>query len=250
MRPRRSLIAGNWKMNGSLAASAAFGRDLADWLAKTAYQAADILICPPFPYLIPLQTALAGQGVSVGAQNCHANLSGAHTGDVSPSQLADCGASYVILGHSERRQDHQETSAGVKAKAETALKAGLSVIICVGETLAERDAGQAVAVVRDQLLASLPNSFTESSVILAYEPIWAIGTGRTASLADIAEMHAALRAALPDGLQKGVRILYGGSVKPQNAVEILALSDVDGALVGGASLTVPDFTAILAGVSV
>ena len=237
----RQLIAGNWKMQGKLADVATYA---------TAIRAApghiDMLICPPFPLIDRFAHALAGTAIRLGGQDCHANPHGAHTGDVSALMLKDVGAEYVILGHSERRENHGETNADVAAKVAAAVTAGLVPIVCVGETEAQRDAGEAERVVRSQLLHSLPENF---SGIVAYEPIWAIGSGRTPTEADVTAMHAAIRAALvkqlgPPGA--GLRILYGGSVKPANAAVLLALPEVGGALVGGASLVAADLLAIAA----
>jgi triosephosphate isomerase (TIM) len=234
------LIAGNWKMHGSLREAAALAEGVA---AGASGLAAELLVCPPFPYLHPVAAALQGRGVAVGGQDCHADPKGAHTGDVSAPMLKDVGASYVILGHSERRADHGETDAAVRAKAGAALAAGLTPVVCVGETLAEREAGRAEEVVSGQLAGSLPEGFVAAGGVVAYEPVWAIGTGRTPTEADIAAMHAAMRGLVG----KTTRLLYGGSVKPGNAAAILALANVDGALVGGASLVASDFLAIAAG---
>lgn len=227
----RKLIAGNWKMNGSVAALAEI-----DAIGDGAVEGVDLLICPPFTLIGPA----CGRGVPIGAQNCHAKPSGAHTGCVSAAMLAEAGATYCIVGHSERRTDNYETDADVRAKAEAAIDAGLTAIVCVGETLDERDAGDAVAVVRRQLSGSLPGIL--DMTVVAYEPVWAIGTGRVPDAGDIAEMHGNIRAIVgPD-----VRILYGGSVNPSNAATLLHVADVDGALVGGASLTAADFLPIVA----
>jgi triosephosphate isomerase (TIM) len=227
----RKLIAGNWKMHGSLAALAEI-----DAIAEAARGVeADVAICPPFTLIAPA----CGRGVAIGAQDCHAAASGAHTGCVSAAMLVDAGATLCIVGHSERRADNGETDADVRAKAVAVQAAGMTAIVCVGETLDERDAGRAVAVVEAQLAGSLPDSL--DNLIVAYEPVWAIGTGRTPSADDVAAMHAAIRAVVgPD-----VRILYGGSVKPSNAAELLHVANVDGALVGGASLTAKDFVPIV-----
>jgi len=239
----RPLIAGNWKMHGTLAEAAA----LADGVrAGAAGLGAELLVCPPFPYL---HLVAGGGGVAVGGQDCHAAAKGAHTGDVSAAMLRDVGAGFVILGHSERRADHAESDATVRAKAEAALAAGLTPIICVGESEAQRLAGEAEAVVTGQLDGSLPEGFAAAGGVVAYEPVWAIGTGRTPTEPDIAAIHAAIRANLVGRFSaagQGLRILYGGSVKPGNATAILALPHVDGALVGGASLVAADFLAIAA----
>jgi triosephosphate isomerase (TIM) len=238
----RQLIAGNWKMNGRLADVAAYADAV-----RQAPEHVDILVCPPFPLLDRFAAALSGSHIALGGQDCHANLQGAHTGDVSATLIKEAGANYVILGHSERRENHGETNADIAAKVAAAVTAGLTPIVCVGETETQRNAGEAEAVVRTQLRHSLPENFAG---IVAYEPIWAIGTGRTPTEADVATMHAAIRAALvaqlgPAG--SGLRILYGGSVKPGNAASLLALPEVGGALVGGASLVAADLLAIAAG---
>ncbi len=237
----RQLIAGNWKMNGltgEAASLAAALRDEADGLA------CDLLVFPPATQIGLVADMLGGTQVGVGGQDCAADASGPHTGDISAEMLADCGCSAVILGHSERRQDHGETDAQVRAKALAAARAGLLAIVCVGETEAERDAGQESAVVGRQVAASLPDGFAG---VVAYEPIWAIGTGRTPGVADVEAVHRHIRAALVDRLGeagRGLRILYGGSVKPENAASLLAVAEVGGALVGGASLQADGFLAI------
>lgn len=240
------LIAGNWKMNG-LTESA---KELAAGLAAkvgAGDNLPDVAVCPPGPLIPPVLKAVDGSAIGVGGQDCHANVSGAHTGDTSASLLADLGCSYVIVGHSERRADHKETDGAVKSKAEAGLQAGLTTIVCVGETEAEREAGQTEDVVGRQIDGSMPSGGTVTSVIIAYEPVWAIGTGKTPSLGDIGAIHGFIRARAQKthGLKDGLRILYGGSVKPSNAAEILAVEGVDGALVGGASLTVEDFWGII-----
>lgn len=241
--PRTPLIAGNWKMNGlreSLAVVEAVGAG--------APEGPDALLCPPTT-LLAATAAVKGARLAVGGQDCHAAASGAHTGDVSAEMLADAGASAVILGHSERRADHGETDAQVRDKVEAAWRAGLLAIVCVGETLAEREAGRASEVVQTQLAGSVPDGADAARLVVAYEPVWAIGTGRRAEAADVAEIHAVARASLaerfgPD-MAAATRILYGGSVKPDTAADLFALEDVDGALVGGASLKAEDFLAIL-----
>ena len=235
---RRKLVAGNWKMNG-LQKDRDFLSALVD--AHPDAPAADVLLCPPATLLSAMASARP-DWLLLGGQDCAQTQSGAHTGDISAAMLADLGCSHVIVGHSERRSDHGEGDALVRAKAEAALEAGLVPIICVGETLEQRESGEAEAVVISQLRASTPEC-EAGSVVIAYEPVWAIGTGRIATLEDIASMHAAIRAVLPHGA--ATRILYGGSVKPDNAAGILALDDVDGALVGGASLTVDAFAGII-----
>ncbi|MFT3808762.1 MAG: triose-phosphate isomerase [Micropepsaceae bacterium] len=236
----RPLAAGNWKMNGLGADAAEIALLAAKLVVREAE--ADVLICPPATLLARMAVAFEGQGIAFGGQDCHAAVSGAHTGDISAGMIADAGGSYVIVGHSERRAGYGETDAAVAAKAAAAHNAGLIAIVCVGETLAEREAGKALAVVDGQVQGSLPPGATAENTVIAYEPVWAIGTGKTPSLADIAEMHAGIRARLGDA---GFRILYGGSVKPANAAEILGLANVDGALVGGASLKAADFDAII-----
>ncbi|MGY4800383.1 triose-phosphate isomerase [Teichococcus aerofrigidensis] len=239
----RPLIAGNWKMHGTLAEATALARGVAAGPAA----GADLLVCPPFPHLAAVSEALRGSHVALGAQDCHADAKGAHTGDVSAPMLKDVGARFVILGHSERRADHGESDAVVKAKAEAALAEGLVPVVCVGESEAQRLAGEAEAVVAGQLAGSLPAGFAAAGGVVAYEPVWAIGTGRTPTEADIAAMHARIRAELEQSFGEAgaaLRILYGGSVKPGNAQAILALPHVDGALVGGASLKAEDFLGI------
>lgn len=243
---RRKLAAGNWKMNGRLA-------DL-DQLAKiaSAYPdpACDVLLCLPATLIHTAAARLSDTSVIVGAQDCHCAASGAHTGDISAVQLADAGARAVIVGHSERRADHSETNGTVCAKALAAHGAGLTAVICLGETLAERDAGRTLDVIGAQLAASVPEAAGAENTVIAYEPVWAIGSGRSATSDQIAQVHAFLRAGLVErfGTQTGtaIRLLYGGSVKPDNATEIFAIPEVDGALVGGASLTADDFCPILA----
>jgi triosephosphate isomerase len=235
------LIAGNWKMHGSLGEALALATAVRDGAAGLA---AGLLVCPPALHVAAVAGLLRGGALAVGGQDCHAAAKGAHTGDVSAPMLADAGASHVILGHSERRADHAETDALVRAKVVAAQAAGLVPVVCVGETEAERLAGQAETVVGGQLAESLPDSF---SGVIAYEPVWAIGTGRVPTEADIAAIHAAIRAALTarfGAAGAATRILYGGSMKPGNAAAILALPNVDGGLVGGASLVAADFLAI------
>lgn len=237
---RRILIAGNWKMHG-LRSDLEFFDNLAPIAAQSG---ADVLICPPASLLASAATRCTDTAILVGGQDCHTAQSGAHTGDISAAMLRDAGASHVILGHSERREGYGEASILVCAKAEAALAAGLTPIICVGETLAEREAGRAHEVVGTQLQASLPRG-VGAGVVIAYEPVWAIGTGRTAAPDDVARMHAFIRTQLSEPAT--TQILYGGSVKPGNATELLSLIDVDGALVGGASLEINSFSAIIAG---
>ncbi|MFY8093002.1 MAG: triose-phosphate isomerase [Niveispirillum sp.] len=246
MTVRRYLIAGNWKMHCRQSDGAALAADLAARVGPVADPRFDLLLCPPATIVATISQAVSGSAVSVGGQDCHAQAQGAHTGDIAADMLADVGAGWVIVGHSERRTNHAESNAMVRGKAAAVLRAGLAAIVCVGETEAERDAGQAEQVVAAQLKGSIPDGAAATNTVIAYEPVWAIGTGRTPTLADIAAMHAMIRARL-SGLvadPDAVRILYGGSVKPSNAAEILGLPDVDGALVGGASLKADDFWAI------
>jgi triosephosphate isomerase len=246
MAARKKLVAGNWKMNGLAASAPEFVRMVG------AYQSGlkagvDLMVFPPFTLLTSFASASRGAGVTVGAQDCHAKASGAHTGDVSAEMIADAGGGAVIVGHSERRQDHGETDKTVRAKAEAARRAKLVAVICVGETRAQREAGEANAVVGTQLAGSIPDGATAADTVVAYEPVWAIGTGLTPTTAEVAEMHGFIRSALVERFGENgaaVRLLYGGSVKPDNAAEILAVADVDGALVGGASLKADDFLAI------
>ncbi len=232
------LAAGNWKMNG-LRADLLEARALA-----RAFPSPDcgILLCPPATLISAMAEAVRNTAIMVGGQDCHARANGAHTGDISAQMLADAGARHVILGHSERRADHGESSGDVAAKARAGHAAGLVTIICVGETEAERDAGKTLDVVLGQLRNSLPEKSTAANTVIAYEPVWAIGTGRTPTREQISEVHDALRGAVPDA---AMSLLYGGSVKPGNAAEIFAIGNVDGALVGGASLKAEDFGAII-----
>ena len=236
------MVVGNWKMNGLSASLAEVTA-----IAAGAPNGVDLIICPPVTLLAGFAGALQGTRLGLGAQDCHTGLKGAHTGDIAPEMLADVGAVAVIVGHSERRADHHETDALVREKTKAVLRAGLSAIICVGETEAERDAGDTLMVVRKQLAGSIPEHSTLDKIIVAYEPVWAIGTGRTPSVNDVAEVHAAIRIAMEQAFGaagSGVCLLYGGSVKPSNAAELLHVPNVDGALVGGASLKAEDFLAI------
>ena len=233
------LIAGNWKMNGLKASLS----ELDALIAAPAPEGCDLLICPPATLVAAFAARAAGTHVRIGGQDCHWQVSGAHTGDISAEMLADAGASHIIVGHSERRTDHAETDAVVKAKAQAVARAGLTPILCIGETLAQREAGETLAVIRRQLAGSVPEGL--ATLVIAYEPVWAIGTGLTPTVAQVAEVHAAIRAVVG----AGVSILYGGSVKPSNAAELLAVPHVDGALVGGASLKAADFLGIAAGAS-
>lgn len=233
-------------MHGTIAFASELAGSLADKMSGAGNNGVDMLLCPPAPLLGPVRTAIGDSGITLGGQDCHAAEQGAHTGDVSAAMLGDTGCAYVIVGHSERRADHAEDDAAVKAKAEAAQTAGLVPVICIGETLEEREAGKAVDVVTGQLRGSVPAGSSAANMVIAYEPVWAIGTGKVPTLDDIAEVHAAIRAALKDVSDDfdGVRILYGGSVKPENAADILAVANVNGALVGGASLKADDFWAI------
>jgi triosephosphate isomerase (TIM) len=242
----RPLVAGNWKMNGLSASIAEFEKIVAR--AGRLAGKADLMVCPPFT-LVARFAALAG-AVLLGGQDCHVNASGAHTGDISAEMLADAGAKAVIVGHSERRADHHESNALVRAKASAARRAGLTAIVCVGETREQREAGETLTVVGRQLAGSLPDGVTGVDLVVAYEPVWAIGTGLTPTPADVAEVHGYIRRTLSErfrGEAAKIRILYGGSVKPSNAKELLGIANVNGALVGGASLNADDFLAIAAG---
>ncbi|MCF3945803.1 triose-phosphate isomerase [Acidiphilium sp. AL] len=235
----RQMIAGNWKMNGTLAGLSAYASAL-----RQGVEGVDLLVCPPFPLIRPLIEALGDASIWVGAQDCDAKRSGPHTGDVSADLLAELGARHVILGHSERRADHGESSTLVRDKARAASAAGLVPVICVGETEAERDAHETETVVRAQLAGSLPDGF---SGLIAYEPVWAIGSGKTPSEDEVEAMHRAIRASLKKQLGEAgeaMPILYGGSVKPANAETLMRIPEVGGALVGGASLKAEDFLAI------
>ncbi|HYZ47662.1 MAG TPA: triose-phosphate isomerase [Sphingomonas sp.] len=239
---RRRLVAGNWKMHGSLSQ---LGELDAIAEAARAHPEVDVALCPPFTLI----AAAAARGdLIIGAQDSHHKDKGAHTGCVSAAMLKEAGAKLAIVGHSERRTDQRESDEEVRAKAEAVIAAGLIAIVCVGEIEAERDAGRAVDVVESQLQGSIPTQATAASLVVAYEPVWAIGTGRTPTPVDVAQMHAAIRAKLRDLLgpeAEGVRILYGGSVKPSNAAELMGVENVDGALVGGASLTAAEFVPII-----
>lgn len=241
----KTIIA-NWKMHGSATLINEITPALLAWSAADPYATA--IICPPFPYLNALKQALFDSDVKLGAQDCHAKSSGAYTGDVSAEMLVENGCTHVILGHSERRAQHGETNEQVHAKATAALAAGLTPVICIGESLAQRSSGNAVEIVVEQAKQSTPNPqspIPNPHLLLAYEPIWAIGTGKVPSLEEIAEMHQALKAAMKEHLGTPPAVLYGGSVKAANAAPILALESVDGALVGGASLDKNEFLGIL-----
>ena len=244
----RALVAGNWKMNG-LGASLSELDALADGLRSMGAVTCDVMICPPATMIRPATGCVDGKGIAIGGQDCHAKEAGAHTGEISAEMLADAGAVAVIVGHSERRADHGETNEDVRAKAIAAHRAGLTAIVCIGETEDERRAGKALDVVSTQLKGSLPDAANADNTIIAYEPVWVIGTGLTPTPDDVAEVHGKIRADLeavlgPQGAK--TRILYGGSVKPANAAELMAVPNVNGALVGGASLKAKDFLGIIA----
>ena len=247
---RKTLIAGNWKMNGLLEDGIALAKGVATEVKKASRKDCEFLVCPPFTLLTSAKKALKGAKVALGAQDCHYASSGAHTGDVSPKMLKDIGCQYVIVGHSERRTNHYETNELVAKKASAAIEAGLKVIICIGETEAERDAGKTIDVCSAQIMGSVPENATAANTVIAYEPVWAIGTGRTPTTNEVEDVHAAIRKVISKKLGRAnankMRILYGGSMKPSNAKELLALPDVDGGLIGGASLKVADFMAIAA----
>lgn len=243
---RRHVIAGNWKMNG-LTADGLARIDALKQHAAAGLPSCDLVVCPPATLICEVAKLVRGTSIAIGGQDCHHRPSGAYTGDIAAQMLADLGCSHVIVGHSERRRDHGETDQTVAAKAAAAHDAGLIAMICVGETKAQRDAGEAAEVVAGQVQESLPDGATCENTVIAYEPVWAIGTGDTATPADVAEIHGMIRKLLADvlpGESDRFRIIYGGSVNPANAVELLALDDVDGALIGGASLKPDDFWTI------
>ena len=245
-RPR-PLVAGNWKMHG-LKSSVQVLHEVAEGYTPELKAKADLLVCPPATLIHAFALQAQGSDVAIGAQDTHAEASGAYTGDISAEMLADLGATYVIVGHSERRTYHRELDAAVRAKAEAARRVGMTAIVCVGETREERESGRTLDVVREQLHGSVPEGMSAPNLVIAYEPVWAIGTGLTPTPADVAEVHALIReelgALVGEAEQGRVRILYGGSVKPANAKELLAVANVDGALVGGASLVAADFLGI------
>ncbi|WP_170760367.1 triose-phosphate isomerase [Ruegeria lacuscaerulensis] len=242
---RRKLAAGNWKMNGTAAALS----ELEELARSFPNPSIDVLICPPATLLYRAAETVRGTDITVGGQNCHAAISGAHTGDISADMLVDAGANAVILGHSERREDHGEQNEDVRAKARVAMDAGLKAIVCVGESLEQREAANTLDIIGGQLSGSIPDQSTGENLIVAYEPIWAIGTGKVPTLDEIGEVHDFIRTRLErrfgEGVGRSVRLLYGGSVKPSNASDIFAVSNVDGALVGGASLKAQDFSGII-----
>ena len=242
----RPMVAGNWKMNGTTA-NLKEPRLLAGMLRDVKLKC-DVMVCPPATLIRRVKAVMRGSKIKAGGQDCHAAVSGAHTGDISADMLKDAGATAVIVGHSERRTNHKETDAMVLAKAAAALKAGLNAIICVGETLDERKAGKTLEVLTSQIKGSVPAGCTAANTVIAYEPVWAIGTGLTPTTAEIAEAHAHIRAELAKAMGEegaGTRIIYGGSVKPTNAAELMAVHNVNGALVGGASLKAVDFIGII-----
>jgi triosephosphate isomerase len=235
----KPLVAGNWKMNGTTAALKE-ARLLAGML-KDVRLKCDVMICPPATLITSIKSVVKGARIKLGGQDCHWHAHGAHTGDISSEMLKDSGCSAVIVGHSERRADHGETDETVRLKAEAAYRAGLTAIICIGETLEERKAGRTLEVIARQLKGSLPMNAVPTNTVVAYEPVWAIGTGLTPTVEQVAEVHASIRAKTDPAL----RILYGGSVKPANAVELMSVANVNGALVGGASLKAADFIGII-----
>jgi triosephosphate isomerase (TIM) len=242
----KPLVAGNWKMNGATAMLRE-PRLLAGMMRGVKTKC-DILVCPPAILTRRIKGVLKGSKIKVGGQDCHAAASGAHTGDISAEMLKDSGATYVIVGHSERRTNHKETDAAVQDKAKAAHRAGLVAIVCIGETLDQRKAGQTLSVLSEQLKGSIPDGATAANTVIAYEPVWAIGTGLTASTAEVAEAHTHIRADIAKLMgDEGpkTRILYGGSVKPSNATELMSAANVNGALVGGASLKASDFIGII-----
>jgi triosephosphate isomerase len=245
----RPLIAGNWKMNGLRSSMAEFEAMLAG--ASKVAAKTDLLVCPPATLIAAFAAKLAGsKGLMIGGQDCHPKPSGAHTGDISAEMLADAGARAVIVGHSERRADHGENDSLVRQKAEAAWRAGLTAIVCIGETQGHRDAGQTLDVCEGQLQGSLPEGARADNLVVAYEPIWAIGTGLTPTARDVEQIHQFIRQTLSARFSQegaGMRILYGGSVKPSNARELMGVANVNGALIGGASLKATDFLAIAAG---
>ncbi len=245
---RRPLIAGNWKMNGLKADGLALAGVLAERMRAQSGPVFDILVCPPFTLLANVGETIASSGITLGAQDCHAHEKGAHTADISTAMLSDLGCRFVIVGHSERRTDHGEKDSEVNAKAAAAQASGLTAIVCIGETEQERDDGKTFDVIKTQLSGSLPDGADASNTVIAYEPVWAIGTGRTPSNDEVQEVHALIRAELSQALGEdqaaAIRVLYGGSMKPENARDLIGLPDVDGGLIGGASLKAEDFWAI------
>jgi triosephosphate isomerase (TIM) len=242
---RRPLVAGNWKMNGVKASAAELGKIIQG--ASDLWTKTDLMICPPATLVMTFAMVALGSKIDIGGQDCHAEPSGAFTGDISAEMLADLGAKAVIVGHSERRTLHKETDAEVRAKSQAAWRAGLTAIVCIGETRAEREAGHTLSVLGRQLDGSLPDGVSAARLVVAYEPVWAIGTGLTPNTADVAQAHEFIRKRIVErhgATGSAVRVLYGGSVKPSNAKELMAVANVDGALVGGASLNAKEFLAI------
>jgi triosephosphate isomerase len=240
------LVAGNWKMNGTRDSLDQI-KAISDGVSGELSEKVDALLCPPATLLYVATALCTDSPLMIGAQDCHQNVSGAHTGDISAEMIADCFGTYVIVGHSERRTDHDETDALVRSKAEAAHDADLTAIVCIGETADERKAGATLDVLKTQLSGSVPDAATAENTVIAYEPVWAIGSGLTPTASDVEEAHAFMRSELVDRFGeegKRIRILYGGSVKPSNARELMAVANVDGALIGGASLKAADFLAI------
>lgn len=248
MSKNTPLVAGNWKMNGQRAQAVEMGK-LAEGLEKQPVENVDVMICPPATLILPFVELMRESKVQIGGQDCHTLVSGANTGDISAEMLADCGATAIIVGHSERRADHGETDALIREKAEAVWRAGLTAIICVGETNGQRHYGLTLDVVRRQLKNAIPDAATAKNTIVAYEPVWAIGTGLTPTVEDVTKVHDDIRKELTErfGAENGggMRLLYGGSVKASNAKELMSVENVDGALVGGASLKADDFLGII-----
>ncbi len=249
MSKNTPLVAGNWKMNGQREQAGELGK-LAEGLEKDPVDSIEVMICPPATLVMPFVELMKDSKVQIGGQDCHTGVSGAHTGDISAEMLADCGVSAIIVGHSERRADHGETDALINAKAQACWRAGVKAIICVGETQGQRGYGLTLDVVRRQLKNAVPDGATAENTIVAYEPVWAIGTGLTPTVDDVTRVHDDIRNVLVErfGAENGggMRLLYGGSVKASNAKELMAVENVDGALVGGASLKADDFLGIIA----
>jgi triosephosphate isomerase len=245
---RRILIAGNWKMNGMNDDGINLANAVADKLKTAGDTSFDMLVCPPYTLIGAVAGAASGSPLSVGGQDCHNEEKGAHTGDVSAAMLKDLGCSFVIVGHSERRTEYNETDVLVRSKAEVANSVGLNAVICIGETEAERDAENTLNVVKAQIEGSVPDNATATNTVVAYEPVWAIGTGRTPTNEEVQEVHAVIRSQLAlklgQNTAEGIRLLYGGSMNAENAKQLLVLPDVDGGLIGGASLKVDDFWSI------
>jgi len=247
MSVRKPIAAGNWKMNGLQVAAEEISK-LDGLIAEGADARCEVLICPPFTLLHECGHRMMDTKIKLGAQDCHIRASGAHTGDISAEMLKDAGCDYVIVGHSERRADHGETNEVVRLKAEAAYRAGLIAIICIGETALERESGATLRIIENQLKNSLPKAATPDNTVIAYEPVWAIGTGKVPSAADVEEVHTFIRKLLTERFKDagaGFRVLYGGSVKASNAGELMSVPNVDGALVGGASLKAADFNGII-----